>query len=121
MNKLKTVLLSNALFSITTGLTAILMNNYVGSFFSYQEPIVFYILGFGLLAFGSYVAFTAIRRIHKKKEIKTISFADFGWVIGSIILLTINPVDFSFEAISVISIIAIIVLTFGLLQQKYSQ
>jgi len=93
----------------------------MGSFFSYQEPILFYILGFGLIGFGSYVAFTAFRRIDNKKEIKTISFADFGWVIGSIILLTINPVDFSVEAISVISIIALIVLTFGLLQQKYNQ
>ncbi|MFT4601551.1 MAG: hypothetical protein ACI857_001732 [Arenicella sp.] len=121
MKKLKSVLLANAAFSVLTGASTLFFSNAIAKFFSIESPNILSIIGSGLLLFGIYVAFIAIKKTDQQKESKVISYADFTWVISSIVLLIVNPYDFTSAAMVAFSSIAIIVLSFGLLQVRYNK
>ena len=113
---LKTALLSNAIFSTVSGLIFIIFGQFVANLIGISAPIVYQIIGMGLVLFGGFVAWTATRKPINTFIASLISVADFLWVIGTILLIAsafrlLNP-----GGIAVLLAIAAIVLFFGLRQ-----
>ena len=113
-NLLKTALMSNAVFSLASGIASILLNGFLAELFLIPNSI-FFAIGIGLILFGGYVIFIASRETISLEQAKAITFADLLWVVGSIALLMI---DFGWPSLAkwIIGIIALIVADFAFFQ-----
>lgn len=114
MNKLQKSLLLNGLFSGTSGLTLILLNNQIASLFETNNSIVFVVIGFALLFFASTIIYETIKQ--RPIGVLWIVIQDYLWVAGSIIILIINPFQISTAGNLLITLIALIVLFMGIIQ-----
>ena len=119
--RLKRVLICNAVFSAIAGLLMIILNSQFVQIFGIVNGLVFYILGPGLILFGIDVAYVAIKQINNPKRVKGISFMDFGWVLGSLIIIVTTAFNLSWIGYELIGIVAAIVFTFGFLQLKFNR
>ena len=119
MKKLKNVLITNAIFSILSGLIGVILSGQLAIFLAVENHYIILGIGVGLVLFGFDVLNVALKKSNSKKRVGGIIIADLAWVFGSVLLLIIRPVDFSTSAMMLIALIAVIVLTFGLLQHKY--
>ncbi|MFC0264391.1 type II toxin-antitoxin system RatA family toxin [Fontibacter flavus] len=116
MNNLQKSLLLNAIFSGISGITLIVFNKQIAGLFETSNTTVFWAIGIALL----YFAGTIIYEITKQGPIAVlwIIIQDFLWVIGSIVLVAINPFEISKAGNSVIAIIAFVVFSMGINQSK---
>jgi len=116
MNKLQTALKVNALFSGISGIVLIILNHQVAKIFGTENNTIFWIIGLALVFF----AITIIVEIKKQRSLAIlwIIIQDFIWVIGSIILLVLNPFPITPTGTIIIGIVALIVLFMGLNQAK---
>lgn len=120
MKNLKTTLMANAIFSFSSGLIATIFSAELSNFLSIENPIILIGVGIGLVLFGVDVFYVSMKKWQSKKRVAGIIIADFAWVAVSIALLLIRPFPFSANAMYLIGGLAAIVLTFGLLQKKFS-
>ena len=114
MNKLQKALKNNALFSSTSGILMILLNNQLAHLFDTTNNSVFWIVGLILI----YFAITIWYEIKKQRRLAIlwIIIQDYAWVLGSIILLIFNPFHVTQTGNIIIGIIAFIVLLLGIAQ-----
>ena len=114
MNKLRKSLSTNAIFSGVSGLTLILFNKQISILFAISQGTVFWIIGIALVLFAG----TIVLEIFKQRPLAVlwIIVQDFIWVIGSILLLLLQPFDISSLGNSCIAIVAITVLFMALNQ-----
>lgn len=111
MNNLQLVLLVNALFSLSTGLSLILFGKTIANWFGQQKQAVFWILGLGLVFFSSFVF---IQIINLEPELVFyIVVLDSIWVVSSIVLLLIRPWRITRLGNKIIASIALVVLLFA--------
>lgn len=79
----------NSIFSISSGLVALIFAKQLSPLFALHSPTLFYILGPGLILFG----LSAWRESGKKgklSSIKIITISDFLWVLGTIALILVG-------------------------------
>lgn len=119
--KLKNVLWANALFSFISGLDLIIFNDQIKDLFGLKSGTLFYIIGIGLILFSLNVIYVALKKYDHRKQVLSISYADFGWVLGSVFILLSSAVSISVAGKWIIGIIAVIVFLFGFLQLKFSR
>ena len=114
MNKLQKALKNNALFSSTSGILMILLNNQLAHLFDTTNNSVFWIVGLILI----YFAITIWYEIKKQRRLAVlwIIIQDYTWVLGSLILLIFNPFKVTLIGNLIIGIIALIVLYMGINQ-----
>jgi len=112
---LRTALLSNAVFSALSGLVFIFYRP-VANLLGAGEPILYQIIGGGLLAFACFVLWTGTRKPIDTFLAALISLADFLWVAGTILLISLAFNTFQPAGILILLAIATIVLFFGMRQ-----
>lgn len=117
--KLKQILLFNAVFSTTSGTVLILFSNPIAAIFSLKTGLPLQLIGTALLAFVFQLIWTRSKFPIPPFAVKGIIFQDLIWVLGSLILIIWNPFLISTLGLWIISIIAIIVFMFAWLQWKY--
>jgi hypothetical protein len=113
---LRTALLSNALFSTLSGLTCIVFSSSVAALIGLGAPIIYQIIGVGLVGFACFVAWTGTRQPINAFLAALISMADFLWVLGTLLLLVLAAGALNPAGIASLIAIAAIVLFFGIRQ-----
>jgi len=113
---LKTALLSNAIFSTLSGVMSIIFAHAVAELIGAGEPILYQIIGAGLLGFAGLVAWTGTRRPINTLLAALISIADFSWVAGTLLLISLTFAGLQPVGILTVLAIAGVVLFFGLRQ-----
>ena len=114
MNNLQKALTINALFSSISGTLMILLNLQIAHLFGTTNNTVFWIVGIILI----YFAITIWYEIKKQRRLAVlwIIIQDYTWVIGSLLLIIINPFQITQIGNFIIGIIALIVLFMGINQ-----
>jgi len=116
MNRLQNSLLLNAVFSGISGFTLILFHGSIARLFGTENSTVFWVIGALLLFF----TLTIILEIMKQRPLAVlwIIAQDMIWVIGSIILIAINPFGITFAGNVIIAVVALIVLLMAVNQSR---
>jgi hypothetical protein len=115
MKTLKYALTINAVFSGLSGSCLILFNNRFQEWFEARN-FQFYPLGIGLIIFAGMVFYSTVKHLNNRGKIIGIILADILWVVSSLIIVALRPFDISTLGYAIIGIVAIIVLTFAILQ-----
>jgi glucose uptake protein GlcU len=118
MNELKKWLTINSLFSSSSGILMLVLNQYLQRIFGFNISFFFPAIGINLILFAAFVFFVRKHHLHNKKWIYTICILDALWVIGSVILFIIHPVMISPTAYIITGIVAIFVGIMAIMQFK---
>lgn len=116
--QLNRTLLANAGFSLCSGLIMLLAAQPLASLMGNHDPLVYRIIGGGLLLFAADIFFTVRKGVSFTKGLYFV-LGDFAWVAGSAFLLLARAEWFSETGRWVVGIVAMIVLTFGALQDVF--
>ena len=119
--KLRTVLKGNALFSLASGLSLLLFSKRLGAIMNVQNADVLHYIGIALLIFVALLLYNAFKSKINKTLIKSIIVQDWAWVLGSLVLLVLNPFQISTTGNILIALVALIVMSFAMLQQRSLQ
>jgi len=116
MNTLQKSLFTNLLFSSTSGFLLIFLNATIARAFAVEKPIIFLIVGIGLLIFSMGI----LIEIKKQNPIRilVIITLDLLWVAASILFLIITPLEISRFGNTSIALVAGIVLLIAYKQAK---
>lgn len=114
MNKLQKALLTNAVFSGTSGLILLLFQHSIARLFGVENTTIFEVTGLLLLFFAGTILYEA--RKQRRLGVWWIITQDILWVIGSAILLILQPFAITATGNIVIAIIALIVLLLAVMQ-----
>ena len=114
MNTLQKALAINAIFSGTSGLILITIHKWIATVFGTNNHTVFLIVGIALLLFSGTIYYE-IKKL-RASGILAIIIQDIVWVIGSIILIFLNPFHITKTGNYIIGIVAIIVLAMAINQ-----
>lgn len=116
MNRLQRTLQINAIFSGVSGIALVVFNQWFAHLFGTGNGTIFWVIGLGLLIFTG----TIIYEIFKQRptRVLVIIAQDFLWVLGSIILLVLQPYEISNAGNYTIALVALIVLLMGVNQSK---
>lgn len=114
MNGLQKALKSNALFSSSSGVVMILLNQQIAKLFGTNNNTVFWIVGLILIYFAVTIWYEV--RKQRKRAIIWIIIQDFTWVLGSLLLIIFNPFKITLTGNMIIGIVALIVLFMGMNQ-----
>ena len=112
---LRQVLHGNGVFSEVSGLFFIVAAGPIGRFLGVEAPLVYVVLGIGLVGYGA-LLLLATRRVDVRLVGKTAVALDLLWVIGSYTLILGNIVPFTIPGKWAIGIIAEVVALFAALQ-----
>lgn len=116
MNQLQKALLTNAIFSGTSGILLIVLGNQVANLFKTSNTVIFWIIGTVLLFFSASIVYQ-IKRQHYLGTL-IIIIQDFLWVLASIILLILRPFKIAIIGYVLIAVVALIVLLLAVKQVK---
>lgn len=109
---------ANAVFSLINGLILTLFPFQVALWIGYSSPLLYQIIGVGLVLFGLHLIFLSCKKNMPKLEVYLVSFGDFAWVLATAVLLLLKANLFSQSGIYILTGIGLVVLIFGLLQLK---
>lgn len=110
---LRIALATNGAFSAISGSLMLLNPSFIGGWLGVQAPALLRVIGLGLVAFAIYLAHQAVQRRAATWRALLASLADFAWVVGTLVLLTIRPRAFSPEGNLLVIAIAAVVGGFG--------
>lgn len=113
---LRAALLSNAAFSAVCGVSIVLVDDRLARELGGLPPWVLWVLGIGLIAFAGLVLRVSRSRPIDGTWAAGISAADGLWVVGSLILLVLDPTGARPLGLGLVAAVALVVLTFGVLQ-----
>jgi Polyketide cyclase / dehydrase and lipid transport len=113
---LKSALLSNALFSMLSGLIFIMFGQPIAQLIGLGEAVIYHIVGIGLLGFASFVAWVGMQKPINTWLAALISMTDFLWVAGTILLVLLAFGALQPMGIFALLMIAAMVLFFGVRQ-----
>ena len=121
MNKhsalLRIALRLNAVFSLITGMIAFVNTEFIRVLLGIESGRELKFIGLSLIVFALSLSLISIQKKLHPKIVSIIIFLDWSWVLGSGILLVLNPFCFSFHGLFGISIVAIIVSSFAIIQR----
>jgi len=112
MNLLKNTLAANATFSTISGILLAIFPDKFAEHFGLENALIFRIIGVILLFFAGFV-FSQV----KKYDIKLVKFIisqDILWVVGSALLLLLQPFGISETGNYMIGGVAVIILLFAI-------
>lgn len=110
---LRWALLSNAAFSGLSALTLFVSTDAVSQLIGIESVIVLRLIGAALLLFALDLLHQATRRRLATWRALYASFADFTWVVGSLLLVIFAPGLLSSSGVLILLVIAAAVLAFG--------
>lgn len=112
---LRTVLGANALFSATTGLALVALPDPIGSLVGLESAFSLRIVGLCLIVYSAYLLVLAHGgRLTVLSLIAT--FGDLAWTVATVLLFVFNPRFFSIAGWAIMSLVAITVFLFAVLQ-----
>jgi len=114
MDQLKKALKLNSIFSSVSGIIFILLNKQIANLFGTENNTVFWIIGLILIYFSITIWFEINRQ--RKIAVLWIIIQDYLWVLGSFILILLNPFNITLSGNIITGIIALIVLFMGINQ-----
>ncbi len=112
MNLLQKTLAANATFSTFSGILLAVFPEKFTEIFEVENALVFRVIGVVLLFFAGFV-FSQVKE-HNDKLVKFIISQDALWVIGSALLILIQPFGISASGNYMIGGVAVVILLFGL-------
>lgn len=113
---LRRALGANAAFSGLSGLALIVGFGPIGQLMGINLPALFIGIGAGLLLFAFWLVQNARRLTIDRTQAFIASIADIGWVVGSGVILLINPEPLTLSGKWLIAIVADVVAVFAVLQ-----
>lgn len=113
---LRRALLGNACFSAASGLILLLDPALVGNWLDFDSPVLFRLLGAGLLLFAAELLYQGSRESLNQTRAWMASLADFGWVVASGLLPLLFPDALSSRGWAIVIGVALVVLVFGGIQ-----
>lgn len=113
---MKTILITNSLFSLTSGITSLFTIDQINKELGLENQFIIPIISFGLIVFSAYILW--IVQQQKTSHITVITALDFGWVFGTVVLCLLPETGISNFGKTVLISIGIIVLSFGIIQWK---
>ena len=113
---LRMALLSNAVFSALSGLAFLTLSRSIADIIGGGAPILYQVIGGGLLAFAGFVGWTGTRQSINTFFAALISLADLVWVIGTLVLIAVGFGALQTGGMVLLVVIAVIVLFFALRQ-----
>ena len=116
MNLLQKTLAANATFSTFSGTLLAVFPDKFTEIFEVENTLVFRILGVILLFFAGFV-FSQVKE-HNDNLVKFIISQDFLWVVGSALLLLLQPFGISTSGNYMIGGVAALVFLFALGQMQ---
>ena len=108
----------NAIFSLTSGIVLVIYHVKISIFMTIIYPEIMFYLGIGLIIFATLLAFNAFKPVLSPKQVVFIIWQDWIWVITSFLLIIFTPFNISVEGNLLIGGIAIIVMSFAILQKR---
>ncbi len=114
MNSLQKALVTNAIFSTTSALIMLIFSTAITNLFGLEERLPFLVIGAGLLFFAGTILFEVKRQ--RTKAVYWIIIQDVLWVLGSVVLLLLQPFGISMMGNVLIATVALIVLIFAIWQ-----
>lgn len=114
--QLKIALLANATFSLISGISFILLAEGLAGIVGLGTPIVYQGIGVVLLLFAANVVWTATRTPVNTFDAMLVSVADFGWALGTLVLIAVAFGALTLEGILLLLAIAMVVGCFGIWQ-----
>lgn len=118
-NNLRNTLKANAGFSSAWGIALIIWHPELSNWMGVEMPMVLLIIGIGLLLFAAVLFYLAFGKTIKPGAIKSIVYQDWGWVLGSAILLIGQFFELSLPGQLLIGAVAAVVASFAILQSKW--
>jgi hypothetical protein len=109
-------LLGNSFFSLTCGLSFIAGATALSTAFGIPFPLVLRLVGFALVGYALALFLLATRTAIAKVLALAASILDFGWVLGSLLLLLLPAMPFTVLGREVIGVLALLVAFFGITQ-----
>ena len=113
---LRRALLGNGTFSAISGTFFLVEAGGVARFSGIEPPIIFQIVGVGLVGFAAFLFWLSAQTVLDQKEVKMIIGADLFWVVGSALLLLSNWLPLTSGGWWGVAIIADIVAALAVLQ-----
>jgi len=88
---LRVALALNCCFSITTGLVLLVAPHSVADWIGSEYVVLLRLLGLGLLGFAGLILWLLLGVRRPQAIALAVSFADFGWVLGTAVLMAVSP------------------------------
>jgi hypothetical protein len=119
VQKLKKILLVNALFSGINGIAMIVFHKAISELMAISWPLILVMIGIGLLFFSSLLLWVRSRSEVDETQVKSIIIQDWLWVIGSFLIVLFQAFNLSFWGYEIITVVALVVAVFAFLQTKH--
>jgi cellulose synthase/poly-beta-1,6-N-acetylglucosamine synthase-like glycosyltransferase len=120
MNQLQKYLRINSIFSFASGLSMLLFSKHLNAFMQISNKIVLPVIGINLIIFGASVMCIAQRLLPNKKLVSAITLLDIAWVIGSLLLVALQPFGVSSAGNILILVVAIWIAFLAYKQKQYN-
>lgn len=114
--RLRSILYGNSTFSLISSSACIFMSKSIANTMGISASDEILSIGIGVLLFAGYVLFVAKQNPLKKGLVKSVIVMDFFWVLGSLLIIALNPFSLSNTGLLMVAIVALFVLVFGTLQ-----
>jgi len=115
--RLRNALRMNTGFSLLTGLIALIASGAISDVLGVEQIWLVRLLGVGLVGFAAFVLWVASTRTTTLTPVsRMISFADFGWVAGTVALIAAGGLSTSRAIVT--GLIAFVVLELGINQLR---
>lgn len=115
---LKKMLQLNSVFSICCAMPCLFFGTALAQAIGAIEPWMLHIVGATLIVWALDLLWVASRPLINPVLVKAIIIADFGWVLGTFILLVGFEAMFTAAGIVLLSVVALLVLTIAVLQVR---
>jgi len=110
MKKLKIYLRINSLFSLLSGILMAEFSDKLLHLFNIQTEsnrYLFDFIGLNLIIFALFVWYVSVKHLQSPLLVRIISFLDFLWVLGSIIIVAFQLFNLSISGYITIGVVAI--------------
>ncbi len=116
MNLLRFALTFNSIFSFVTGLTLTLWGSTISEIFGVNDYLIFTLLGVSLVGFSIAVFGVSRQKPIRPLPVLVIIILDLVWVLASIPLLLLNPLELTETGNIIIGVVALVVFTVAFMQ-----
>lgn len=120
MEKLKQWLLTNVSFSTICGVLMIGLNQSLQDLMGFSNSLILPIVGANLFVFAIFIFWITTKLKNRRQLVSIIVGMDFIWVLGSVLLLVLQPFSLTNMGNIIIGIIAILVGILAIQQYRYN-
>ncbi|MDW7693529.1 hypothetical protein R9C00_02145 [Flammeovirgaceae bacterium SG7u.111] len=115
---LRGALIANAVFSFISGLLFMVLPQELAQLMGLAYPDWLVFIGVGLLGFAIIILLLLFKPRLIPGQVKAITYLDWGWVIGSMLLILIDPLYFTLKGLVIVAMLAMVVATLAIWQGK---